>query len=295
MIVFLTSVRHPQNSNDFRKVEALLEMSLRSVCAQTDGNFRVVVVCNAVPQIGFKDERIVYHVVDFPPPSLEKKIKLRVVYKDKGTKMLSGMLLARQFNPDYFAIFDADDFVSRRVAEFANARPGQAGWYVDAGYLLNHATWRVQRKYGLVRYCGTTLIPSAAHLLRLSGAEGVIDERSSQEEINAKIPMHFTDFIMGTHEHMVHFFFEHQLRLRPLPFRGCVWVQQTGENVYGDRGTSGLPVTQKFCDEFGLTMPAGHDQRATLKDRAKELWACMLSKMGTMRSRMKGFRQEPIT
>ncbi len=68
MIVFLTTVRHPVNSNNFEKVELLLNLTARSVLNQTDPDFRFVIVCNEIPDISVEDPRIVYHVVDSPPP-----------------------------------------------------------------------------------------------------------------------------------------------------------------------------------------------------------------------------------
>src|SRR5947209_1184565 len=118
MITFLTSIRHPLNSNHYADVENLFEFSLRSVCSQTDEDFNVVVVCNIEPRISFKDPRVIYHLVSFPPPSDLKQAStgMNVLCRDKGTKLMAGMLLARQFNPDYFFIFDADDLVSSRIA-----------------------------------------------------------------------------------------------------------------------------------------------------------------------------------
>ena len=182
MLVFITTIRHPHNSNDFGKVESLFEMSLRSVCSQTDAKFRVIVVTNVKPRIGYDDPRVIYHLVDFPPPSTDRcaTTSLFACVRDKGSKLLSGMLLARRFRPDYFAFFDADDLVSRRLAAFVNTTQSAAGWYVDAGYVVNYRSWRVQRKSGLVRYCGTSLIPKAAELLRLADVDAGLSEFSTQ-------------------------------------------------------------------------------------------------------------------
>jgi len=179
MVTFLTSIRHPQNSINFAKVEALFEMSLRSVCAQTDPDFRVVVVANEQPRITFTDPRVTYHLVDFPCP--ERRVS--TLFRDKGTKLISGMLAARQFKPDYFAFFDADDFVSRRIAQFVNSHQSDGGWFVDSGYVVNSRSWTTQRKSGLYRYCGTTLIPNAAQMYRLAHIDETVSADISQDEI----------------------------------------------------------------------------------------------------------------
>lgn len=46
MLVFMTSVVHPDNCYSYEKVWQLLNNTLYSVCSQLDQNFRVIVVCN---------------------------------------------------------------------------------------------------------------------------------------------------------------------------------------------------------------------------------------------------------
>ncbi len=49
MLAFITSLRHPQNSSDYTRVERLLKGTLASVTAQTDPGFVVIVVGNERP------------------------------------------------------------------------------------------------------------------------------------------------------------------------------------------------------------------------------------------------------
>src|SRR5262249_21293564 len=124
MLVFVTSIRNPLNCNNFERIEKLLEATLHSACSQTDGEFRVVVVCNAIPKIGYHDPRISFHLVDFPPPSLKRQAEtgMSAVVRDKGTKILAGMLYARRFQPDYFGILDADDLLSKNLVAFVKSQ-----------------------------------------------------------------------------------------------------------------------------------------------------------------------------
>jgi hypothetical protein len=297
MLIFLTSIRHPQNSNNFAQVENLFEISLRSVCAQTDPNFAVVVVCNARPKIGFDDPRVVYHVVDFPPPSAERKvnINLNAMLRDKGVKLLAGMVRARSLDPSYFMIFDADDLVSRRIAGYTNARPGTPGWYVDGGYAINYTTKRVQRKHGMVRYCGTSLLPNARDLYRLSGIDDAFPANASQEEILAKTAPRFIDDVLGSHKYMVGVFARHGRPMKPLPFRAATWVLGTGENHSMTQGSRiGLPLAPWFVDEFGLTqLTPDAGAAATLADRTRETIACLGSKIGFLRLQLTGHPDLP--
>jgi hypothetical protein len=46
MLIFVTAVKHPDNSESYEDVWRLLNNTLYSVCSQNDTNFRVVVVCD---------------------------------------------------------------------------------------------------------------------------------------------------------------------------------------------------------------------------------------------------------
>lgn len=296
MLVFVTTLRHPHNSTQYERVETLLEASLRSLCAQDDPRFQIVVVANRRPAFTFGDPRLHYHIVDYPPPT-EKRASatgMDVVMRDKGTKLLSGVLYSKPFGPTYFAFLDADDFVSRRLSGFVNARPGRPGWYVDDGYVLTYRTRRMQRKSGLVRYCGTTVIVNATDLRTIIGDH--LTPASTQEEMRASLPRQFLHFAMGDPSpYMVRFMADRGRRLKPLPFRSVVWLQGTGENHTAIRGLrSGIPLTEWHCREFGITAPAPSTDNASMAERASELALSIQSKIGTFRDRLLGFPPVPV-
>ena len=263
-------------------------MSLRSVCSQTDPNFRVMVVANDIPRINFTDSRVSYHIVDFPCPDPKRSaaISMNALSRDKGTKLIAGMLAARPFKPDYFAIFDADDFVSRRIAQFVNNHPSEAGWYVDSGYVINASRWTTQRKSGLYRYCGSTLIPNARQLLQLAGIDDSVSSDISQEQILRLVSPQFVQHIMGDHPYMIGFFASHGLRMRPLPFRAACWMLETGEN-YTTRGDGeyGLPISDEICREFGISDAPRNNRQASFAARVRESLGTAISMAGAFRDR----------
>jgi hypothetical protein len=283
MVTFLTSIRHPKNSDNFAKVEALFETTLRSVCAQTDPNFRVVVVAHEIPRIHFTDPRVTYHLVDYPRPDRTKS--LHGFYRDKGTKLLAGMLAARPFQPDYFAFFDADDFVSNRIAQFVNTHSSEGGWYVDAGYAVNAGTWTTQRKRGLYRYCGTTLLPNAAAMYRFANIYDTTPTDLSQEAIVQLASPLVVDHVVGNHPYMVGYFASRGVQMRPLPFRAICWLLETGVNNSTRRdGDYGLPVTDAICREFGI--PPQAPRQPSLLDRIREGFGAVRSAAGSLRARL---------
>lgn len=297
MVTFLTSIRHPRSSNNFAKVESLFEMSLRSVCSQTDPDFRVVVVANDLPRISFRDSRVTYHIVDFPCPDPQRcrELRIPVVYRDKGTKLIAGMLAARKFNPDYFAIFDADDLVSRRINQFVNTHPNEAGWYVDSGYIVNARMWTTQRKSGLFRYCGSTLVPNAAQLLRLARIGDAVSTDLSQDQIVQLSSPQFVDHVIGNHPYMIGYFASHGLQMRPLPFGAACWMLETGENSASRFPVGyGLPISEEICREFGISGAAANHRPASIADRVRENLGAAVSSAGALRHRVwSGFPLPP--
>jgi hypothetical protein len=290
VVIFLTSIRHPDSANNFAKVESLFEMSLRSVCAQTDANFRVVVVANAMPRINFSDSRVTYQIVDYPPPDPQRSSvdAIRVLLRDKGTKLIAGMLAARRFKPDYFAIFDADDMVSRRIAQFVNANASDAGWYVNSGYVVNSQMWTTQRKSGLFRYCGSTLVPNASQLLRLARIDESVSTDISQEQIVSLSSPQFVDQVVGNHKYMIGYFASHGLRMQPLPFRAACWMLQTGENYSQFDVDNGVPISPDICREFGIQDVPADLPPASMVSRVRENLEAAVSSAGALRDRLWG-------
>ena len=70
MLVFVTCVKHPENSQSYDKVWQLLNNSLYSVCSQQDTDFRVIVVCDKELPLFHHQEIISKYTefvqVDFP-------------------------------------------------------------------------------------------------------------------------------------------------------------------------------------------------------------------------------------
>ena len=101
MLAFITTLRHPQNSADYGRVESLLEDTLASLTQQTCEDYIVIVVGVRRPAFPLPD-RTVFVEVDFPPPSDRKgpRTGAASVIWDKGTKNAIGLIAARDFGPE---------------------------------------------------------------------------------------------------------------------------------------------------------------------------------------------------
>lgn len=261
MLAFVTSLRHPQNSVDYTRVEELLRKTLASVTAQTSDDFVVIVVGNKEPSFALPD-RVHFVHADFPPPAPPtgaQTARAPFVW-DKGTKIGLGLIAARRFQPDHAMIFDADDFVSNRLAAFAAANPASPGWVIRDGWMYSSARRLVRRQPDFNRTCGTSfVIPYEAY--------GVPDLplTASQQEIADGYGERL-EAILGAHRGAVEWYREHQQRIvAPLPFRGAVYHVDTGENHSGKAMTGvAIPPSARVRREF--TLPTGATSAATYWD-----------------------------
>ena len=257
MLAFITSLRHPLNSSDYGRVERLLQDTLTSVRRQDTGEFTVFVVGNEMPSA--LPEGVEFIHVDFPPPSpvAGPHIPRPRVRLDKGAKLAIGLLAAKQAGASHAMFFDADDFVSRRLAGLVSADPAANGWYVERGWRYNadRAAVRPQRRFHT--WCGT------AHIVRcdlygdLRGVALTSSAEDVQEALGDKLIRWF-----GSHVNVVSDFAAAGTPLAPIPFPAALYRIATGETrSWNGMGGFGRPVTRAIADEFGVP-PAERSPRA---------------------------------
>jgi hypothetical protein len=260
MLAFITTLRHPQNSADYSRVESLLRDTLTSVVRQTCDDYVVVIVGNRRPEFALPD-RTHFVEVDFAPPSGVKGPhtgRASVIW-DKGTKTAVGLIAARAFDPDYVMPFDADDFVHRGIAEFAQSRRGGAGWVITRGWVYSRArnAYAFRRKF--FRICGTSfIVPFDAYEVPAD-----LTVSATQREIAAAFGERLENLL--EHGYAFDWWREHGRRLEPLPFAGAVYHVDTGENHSGNMLVGpALPYAAHLHRDFGIRPSKG---------RAATLWA----------------------
>ena len=256
MIAFVTTIRHPQNSNDYRRVGQLLSNTLRSVLGQLDADLQVIVVHNELPDVSIIDKRIHYVQVDFPAPSQQSGaiIDFPAFTRDKGTKCAIGVSAARDIGADHVMFFDADDLISNQVATLANNQPTHPGWYFNSGYIHSVGTRSIQLVAdGFHEKNGSTSVIKT----ELIGLPESVRRDSTQQEILDSAGSHLIDHLMGKHG-----YWQDHVRpaghvMEPLPFPGAIWMIGTGENVSGNliSGRDRQPITPEMTVEFALDRP----------------------------------------
>ena len=267
----------------------LFDTTLRSVLSQTDSNFRFIVVCNHIPNITVNDPRLIFHVVNFPPLSHQKESGLFIndSYTDKGTKLMSGLLLSQRLAPDYIYIIDADDWVNRHIVQYLHSQFQYPVWYADAGYYANYTTNHIKRRHGMIRYCGSTFAYKPSLLMKLANISFHIDEMSTQEQLLSATSDQFISQILGNHQTQYRYFSAMGIPPKPFPFRAVSWVIGTEENIsqtFG--GRYGLPIDKTFCNNFGLPHTFISPQKPTPELRIREALGCICSKIGWIKSQL---------
>ena len=152
MLVFIIPIKSPKVATSWSGVCKLFERTLRSICNQTSSNFRVVVVCNEIPQIKFSHPNVEYLKVDFPVPKPTYGAK----GDDKAKKIAAGLISVRDLQPTYIMPVDPDDCISNKIASFVEQYPNSNGWYVDSGYEYDDGSNKIAiKKSGFNKICGS--------------------------------------------------------------------------------------------------------------------------------------------
>ncbi len=248
MLAFITSLRHPDNAQDYARNERLLQETLDSIALQTSDEYVVVVVSN-VPLSFPPPERVKSVVVDFAPPAPPGEHAAYPAFVwDKGTKMGIGLIAAREEKPDYVMIIDADDFVHRDLVAFTVQQAGSPGWYIPRGWRYSGArnVFRSLRAFNL--QCGSAyILPFAAY---------AVPDDATVDLDQAAVFDVFGDLvatILGSHMRVLQWAKRHGYPLVPLPFRGAVHHVDTGENHSGGtlRGVA-RTLTQEMRQTYGI-------------------------------------------
>jgi len=285
MLVFVIPFRHPLNTNKLQRAEYFLYLTLSSLLSQTSTKFKIIVVCNEVPNVDIKSNKIDFHIVDFPPPCSERRanISWHKAIEDKGAKLIAGFLMSLKYNPDYVFFVDSDDWININLVKFLLSKSSPV-WYVDAGYFVDFPARRFKKKYGLLRYCGSTWIYDPNLLLEILNTK-VLHENSSKEEILKNCSGIAFEIFSGHQKQW--FYFRDDLKIDPkkIPFPAVSWVIGTGENRSSTFGNNmGLPIDRSFCELFGIPAHLSSGDPLTFFSVCREYMGRICSKLTWFRT-----------
>jgi hypothetical protein len=203
----------------------------------------MIICCHEVPELGLEDERIELLAAGFDLPGCDIGDRRR----DKGRKVLAGLLRAREYAPCHAMVLDSDDCVSNRLAAHVAGSAESNGWYFAQGYFYQEGQRTVhfeRRRFHL--WCGSSHILRPEHL---------------------DLPTHPVEDWYLPHRPIAARMRKRGTPLEPLPFPGAVYNVSHGDNFrdYAPifwprhpvrRFVRGLvyhrELTPAIRDEFGL-------------------------------------------
>jgi hypothetical protein len=264
MLAFITTLRHPQNSVSYGRVEELLEGTLHSVAQQSVDDYVIIIVGNKRPDFSLP-ARTHFVQVDFPPPApaTGAQTAREPFVWDKGTKLGIGLIAAREFSPTHVMIFDADDFVHRNLAATVSERPDHGGWVVRDGWMYSRARNSYLAQSQFNRACGTSfIIPFDAYAVPAD-----LSVSASQTQVAEAFGERLSS-IMGAHRNAEAWYRDHGWPLEPFPYPAAVYHVDTGENHSGKTLAAGIarPLDAQVQRDFGIR-PS--------RSRASTLWAAV--------------------
>lgn len=214
-MIFIIPVKSAKISPSWPRFSRLFERCIRSVCQQTDQDFKVVIVCNEKPITDFEHENIHYVYVDFVPPTNEVSKVFTGLHSakeaDKSKKILAGFEYARQFQTSHIMVVDADDCINNNIVSFVKENQTVDGWYSKMGYVYREGSKLIFKKLDkFSSLCGTSIIVKPKYL------ESIINK-----EMLFRHPIQTLD---------------NGIELKPLPFPAAVYTIN-GENYFMNETT----------------------------------------------------------
>lgn len=216
MIHFLIPLRSAQTTSDWPKIQHLLNLTLASVFNQTSAEFKVMIACHEKPDISSEfASRVSVFQVDYPAPVTSEEQMIDKYYKKR--LMMKEM---QQYQGGYVMFTDADDLISNRLAAFVHqeANNNNDGWYFENGYEFHYDKNLAKKAPKFYRVCGTS------YIIHFKPSElPQTWEFDGYKRENRYL------FDHGHNEWLTKFQEAGKI-LKPLPFRGAMYVINTGEN-----------------------------------------------------------------
>lgn len=214
MLYFVVPLKSSQVSKSWDLVCKLLERTLRSICNQTSSVYHVIVVCHEKPKVEFSSPYITYVQVDIPLPNEEYSSK----EKDKMLKMQIGLIKAKEANATHVMFVDADDCISNKLASFVSQNSNENGWYFSQGY-----DYQEDLKILRIRNSNLHLRTNSSHIIKISILTPELNLTSSDIKRGNCVLYHIDTASLLSNR---------GTPLKPLPFRGVIYITDNGENMW---------------------------------------------------------------
>lgn len=290
MFAFVVCIRHPDTAKDYAAVTRLFERAAIAALNQTRSDVCVIAVANRHNAVQVSDDRLELIDIDMPAPP---NTGYEWASADKGAKRLLGAQRALAMGARHVMMLDADDLVANDLAATIGAlcdgKDGLASCIIEKGYVLDMERVRFQRKYGLHRFCGSTVVFARDALEAHFNLDASLDENSLRSANADRQPL--VTYLLGDHVLPPSFLRQHGHKVKSCPTFGVSWVVNNGQNLVGvAEHPPGLPCTATLARRFMLPETSIADRAATLRERAEEQLNAWRSLLGARA----GLSHQPI-
>jgi hypothetical protein len=217
MLAFIVPFKSVQVAGSWDSACRLLERTLRSICRQTNTDYIIIVICHEIPDICFIHPAIFYVQRTTAVSGVDYLSKEH----DKMCKMLLGVRCAHDHAAAQVMFVDADDCVSRQIAEFARMNTECNGFYFRSGY-----EYQEDRKILKFRRKGFHLRTNTSHIIRLDLLNA--DMMMKDEDVRCRGCVFY-------HVETAQILRLRGTALMPLPFCGSIYMTDNGENIWWSR------------------------------------------------------------
>jgi hypothetical protein len=131
--LFIIPLKSSKNDKDWDLTCKLLNQTLSSIEGQTTTDHHTFIVCNEMPKITANSDKTSILSTDI---CIEGEYTHKKGCLDKQQKVYYGLLKARELNPHYVMIVDADDLIHRDLLSYCHNQSGYDGFILNKGYVL---------------------------------------------------------------------------------------------------------------------------------------------------------------
>jgi hypothetical protein len=246
-------------AGDWRRIEELLELTLASVFAQTDQDFKVLIAGHDKPRLDLCDPRIEFLEADWPAG------QVRADNLDRGRKTWLINRRVVESGGGLLMLLDADDWVERELVAASRAciAPDHAAGLIETGYAIDFGNLRA------AAIPDPVVFPEAFH--RICGSSSVLQVRP-----DSSAPLLSNPYaVLHEHYRLPEVAAEHGAHLGILPVAGGYLIN-TCENHSENYGPfagwraqftaavnrHGFPVDANFTARFGIADFGGSARKA---------------------------------
>ncbi len=263
MLVFLTSIRHPDTSKNYERVLDLFDKTVDSLSGQKTP-IKLVAVCNAIPDRDYPDW-VDFIAVDFPPVPVNPGAELNkeelnqgqliksLQFRDIGTKRAVGLIHLKQYNPSYVFVMDADDWFNINLSTFFEKQSHPA-WRVNNGYWVDLSSEEYKRRNKLHLYCGSTYVFDFQFLYNAIFGNKLPNENPTPDQLlDIYDDLEYRQ-LLENHNYVEPLCEQLNINIRSIPFYAATYIVGTGENASNIEGhqRKGVNIDTQFLNTFNL-------------------------------------------